>query len=201
MIQHPVAWNKLFRELRIDGAIDTGVGIIHTSEPTQAVFFSINSIANVKRVENKYSPDAVSKGQEVGNAALELLDPNTTQTRKIRIINRQARLINKLQPNAERLEIVKALPYTIRYLKKPTISEQEAAILSDVEQLFDIEDIQKIDESVIIKAIAAMPSGSIGFSLRMLKKVLDPHNMWTPGIQKASLAKAPNLFNDQGEFK
>lgn len=201
MIRHPVAWNKLFRELRIDGAIDTGVGIIHTSEPTQAVFFSINSIVRVQRVNNKYSPDAVNRRKELGNTAIELLDSNTTTARKVRIITQQAELINKLKPGAERLEIVTTIPFTLRYLKNPTIAEQEAAILSDVDLLFDVDDIQKIDESVIIKAIAIMPMGSIGYSLRMLKKVLDAHNMWTPGVQKAAIAKAPDLFTPQGEFK
>lgn len=46
----PVAWNKLFRDIGIDGCVDFGVGIIHTSEPTQAVFFSIKSIQNNKRL-------------------------------------------------------------------------------------------------------------------------------------------------------
>lgn len=200
-ISAPVAWNKLFRKLGIDGAVDTGVGIIHTSEPTQAVFFSINSIVQVRRVNNKYSPDVVDRGKELGNNAIELLDPSTTTARKVRIIYRQARLINKLKPGAERLEIVTTLPFTLRYLKNPTIAEQEAVILTDVDLLFEVDDIRKIDESVIIKAIAIMPMGSIGYNLRMLKKVLGAHNMWTPGVQKAAIAKAPVLFTAQGEFK
>jgi len=55
----PVAWNKLFRKIGVDGVVDMGKGIIHTNEPTQAVFFSIKAIDNVKRVNNKYSPNAV----------------------------------------------------------------------------------------------------------------------------------------------
>lgn len=59
-----VAWNKLFRSIGVDGVVDYtpegGTGIIHTNEPTQAVFFSVNSIENVKRYDNKYSPALVS---------------------------------------------------------------------------------------------------------------------------------------------
>jgi hypothetical protein len=55
-----VSWNKLFRAIGIDGCVDNGAGIIHTNEPTQAVFFSKSVIQNNKRVQNKYSPDRVS---------------------------------------------------------------------------------------------------------------------------------------------
>jgi hypothetical protein len=62
----PIAWNKLFRAIGIDGAYDPGVGIIHTSEPTQTVFFSKNVITNNKRVYNKYSPIDVSQSVNKG---------------------------------------------------------------------------------------------------------------------------------------
>lgn len=58
--RHAVGWNKLFRSLGIDGVVDPGIGIIHNSEPHQAVFFSINAIAANERVANKYSPQAVN---------------------------------------------------------------------------------------------------------------------------------------------
>lgn len=55
-----IAWNKLFRLLSISGVVDPGLGIIDLREKTQAVFFSIDSIANVSRAENKYSPDQIA---------------------------------------------------------------------------------------------------------------------------------------------
>lgn len=64
-----VAWNRLFRDLGIDGCVDmdpdtrTGVGIIHGSEPTQAVFFSTRAVGSVQRVHNKYSPDQQQKAR------------------------------------------------------------------------------------------------------------------------------------------
>jgi hypothetical protein len=66
-ISIPLAWNKLFRELGIDGFVDHGIGIIHTAEPTQAVFFSTKSIKDVKRVYNKYSPDTMETNQMRGD--------------------------------------------------------------------------------------------------------------------------------------
>ena len=50
-----VAWNTIFRKLGIDGCVDTGWGIIHPSEPSQAVFFTLPSIEVIDRIENKYN--------------------------------------------------------------------------------------------------------------------------------------------------
>ena len=55
----PMVWNSLFRMLGIDGCVDHGRGIIHTSERNQAVFFHIGAITNVERVHNKW--DQVSQ--------------------------------------------------------------------------------------------------------------------------------------------
>jgi hypothetical protein len=62
------AWNRLFRTIGIDGCVDEGVGIIHESEPTQAVFFSSSAVELVERVANKYSPGDVQKKREQGRA-------------------------------------------------------------------------------------------------------------------------------------
>jgi hypothetical protein len=50
-----VQWNKLFREvLGYTGAVDIdATGIIHPSEPLQAVFFSKSAITPLKRINNK----------------------------------------------------------------------------------------------------------------------------------------------------
>ena len=61
------SWRKLLLEAGIDGAIDSkGQGIIHTNEPTQAVFFSRRSIDKNNRVYNRYSPEDVRKSKEQG---------------------------------------------------------------------------------------------------------------------------------------
>lgn len=66
-----ITWNKLFRDVGIDGFIDMGKGIIHPSEPTQAVFFSMKPIQVLDRVQNKYSPDTREKEQFKGQAKKE----------------------------------------------------------------------------------------------------------------------------------
>lgn len=47
-----VKWNKLFRQLGIDAAIDEGKGIIHDNEPTQIAVFNTSVIENVDRIKN-----------------------------------------------------------------------------------------------------------------------------------------------------
>lgn len=49
----PKEWNKLFRTVGIDGVVDSkGSGTIHPNEPTQAVFFSIESVNVITRILN-----------------------------------------------------------------------------------------------------------------------------------------------------
>ena len=49
----PVVWNGLLRKLGILGCVDTGDGIIHQSEPAQAVFFDVSNITVLGRIKNK----------------------------------------------------------------------------------------------------------------------------------------------------
>jgi len=47
-------WNKIFREIGVDGVVDS-YGIIHAGEPKQAVFFSTKVITDKELYFNKYS--------------------------------------------------------------------------------------------------------------------------------------------------
>ena len=78
-----ITWNKLFRDVGIDGFIDMGKGIIHPSEPTQAVFFSMKPIQVLDRVENKYSPDTIEKQKYKGQAKKEEFERLIKEFRKI----------------------------------------------------------------------------------------------------------------------
>ena len=52
--QGTIKWNKLFRDLGYDGAVDKGSqGIIHPAEPMQAVFFSTKGFKVLDMVMNK----------------------------------------------------------------------------------------------------------------------------------------------------
>lgn len=70
----PVGMNAAYRRLGIDGVIDLGAGIIHSAEPTQAVFFKGTSdvIELLDRVANKYSPDLMSTRKDFGQKYAEL---------------------------------------------------------------------------------------------------------------------------------
>lgn len=47
-----IKWNHMMRQIGVDGCVDEGEGIIHINEPTQAVFFSIQSVALVETLPN-----------------------------------------------------------------------------------------------------------------------------------------------------
>ncbi len=51
--QDPKKWNKIFRQLGIQGIYDdSNTGIIHTNEPTQAVFFSEGYVESLDVIQN-----------------------------------------------------------------------------------------------------------------------------------------------------
>ena len=74
----PVTWNQVFRAIGINGCVDSkGQGIIHSNEPTQAVFFKKPGvIENEQRVFNKYAPERIKAriktGQETHNDIVAL---------------------------------------------------------------------------------------------------------------------------------
>lgn len=67
----PVMWNIIFRKLGITGCVDTGAGIIHPAEKAQAVFFSIESVSVISRINNKMV-DSRDQLKNVLNAAIRL---------------------------------------------------------------------------------------------------------------------------------
>lgn len=65
-----IVWNNLFRQLGVDGVVDNGLGIIHGSEPTQAVFFSTSNITDIKRFDNKHVKDTMELNKRKGDSKL-----------------------------------------------------------------------------------------------------------------------------------
>lgn len=69
-----VRWNKIMRDLGYDGFIDFGQGIIHPSEPMQAVFMSMKSLKVLEIINNKKNnkkkefPTNITKIQTYSNA-------------------------------------------------------------------------------------------------------------------------------------
>lgn len=90
----PVIWNKIFRELGIDGVIDDGDSIVHNNEPYQMVIFNPRVIDKVVRVENVSRGAAKqfsAKGKEYSERIINLL----IQGRLTKDIAKQ--LMSKLQ--------------------------------------------------------------------------------------------------------
>ena len=148
----PVAWNKLFRLIGIDGVVDYtpdgGTGIIHTSEPSQAVFFTINSISNVERHSNLYSPasgslDARIKGgqdthQEIVKAAAALKQIKAPEEALEYLENNGFQHIRFIKDQATRSYILKKHPRKIRNLKHPTLQDQKTALFADPSSAYRI---------------------------------------------------------------
>ena len=120
----PIVWNQLFRGIGVDGVIDydpknkTGLEIIHFEQPTQAVFFSIKSITNVKRILNKYSPNDVKTRISQGKKH----KPKHTQFRSLSYEEQRAAII--------------ADPTNIQYAKRHDVALQLLAIEQDPNVFF-----------------------------------------------------------------
>ena len=148
----PVAWNKLFRSIGIDGVVDYapdgGTGIIHTSEPSQAVFFTINSIGNVQRHSNLYSPasgsldarikDGQGTHQDIVKAAAALKQIKTPEEALEYLENNGFQHIRLIKDQATRSYILKKHPRKIRNLKHPTLQDQKIALFADPSSAYRI---------------------------------------------------------------
>ena len=105
----PIAWNKLFRIVSIDGVVDLGDGIIHRSEPTQAVFFSRTVIGQVSRYYNKFKADS-NQLKAIGLTDTKFMQPIL---QKIRNGESAEEIYASLEPNL--------WPKYIKYIRSPNI--------------------------------------------------------------------------------
>ena len=171
----PVAWNKLFRSIGIDGVVDYtangGTGIIHTAEPSQAVFFSINSIGNVQRHSNLYSPasgelDARIKGgqdahQEIIKQATILKQIKDPEELLAYLTNNGFQYIRLIKDQGMRSYILGQQPWAIEYLKNPSVEDLKAAISADKYAAFNM---KRRNEQVFLELIHTAP-GIMGTDL------------------------------------
>jgi hypothetical protein len=162
-----VVWNKLFRELGIDGCVDEGVGIIHSNEKTQAVFFSIDVIQDVKRVFNKWSPEesemGVKKGQgykqKAQNLAGYISAMNVDQIHAAFATGRMdPHAINLIKIPGGRIELLKRDPKLIQYINRSTTQEQVVAITQWPVLLSRLATYKKLLNSAVEYLLANNPS-------------------------------------------
>ena len=164
----PVAWNKLFRLIGIDGVVDYtpdgGTGIIHTSEPSQAVFFTINSIGNVQRHSNLYSPasgeldarikDGKDAHQEIIKHATILKQTKDPEEVLAYLTNNGFQYIRLIKDQGMRSFILGQQPRAIEYLKNPSVEDLKAAISADKYAAFNM---NRHNEQVFLELIHAAP--------------------------------------------
>lgn len=148
---NPVKWNKVFRDIGIDGCHDAGEGIIHRNEPTQDVFFSLSCVTNLKRYDNKYSPDNIEYRRDQGDNIKQLkqinvdLNNGSLNRNSIDVVHKIIELMgNKYSyisffdnpPQDVQLYALQNDIYSIKYIKKPTVEAQKY-ILFNRPELFN----------------------------------------------------------------
>lgn len=163
----PVAWNKLFRSIGIDGVVDYtadgGAGIIHGAEPSQAVFFTTGAITNIQRHNNRYSPDVISGHLEMGELkhqrivkAAKILKQHTTPQETLKYLETTGGVYTGLIKSQElRTYILSKHPLWITYLRHPTDTDQISAIAADPDS---IGHIHNPSEHVFISAYRDNPN-------------------------------------------
>lgn len=158
----PVAWNKIFRSIGIDGVVDYtdngGHGIIHTSEPSQAVFFSIAAVGNVQRVDNKYSKAGMEsradygagKHTRVAQAAKEVAALDSKEAVNEYLINNGFHKLRFVKDKTIRQYIISRHPSSISYITRPTIDEQRAVLEQEIDY---VRYINNADESLVLSMV------------------------------------------------
>ena len=134
-----ISWNKLFREIGVSGCIDNGIGIIHTSEPYQAVFFDISAVSVIKRVYNKfnYNPLEIKHNSGMGADAKTYLSNQYNKFRNMSVTDQEAEALKNpanlrfmTHPASDDLKnaILEKNPSYILYIKNPSEKMKEYAI-------------------------------------------------------------------------
>lgn len=158
----PVAWNKLFRSIGIDGVVDYtdngGYGIIHTAEPSQAVFFSIAAVGNVQRVDNKYSKasmdvraeDGAGRHTQVSQIAKEVAALGSKEAVNEYLIANGLDKVRFVKDKAIRQYIFSRHPGSISYVTRPTIDEQRTVLEQDID---NVRYIKNADEALVLSMV------------------------------------------------
>ena len=160
-----VAWNTLFRAIGVSGCVDNGAGIIHTSEPHQAVFFDIDAVSTIKRVYNKfnYNPLEIKHNAGMGADAKDYLSNQYNRFRNMDIADQEAEALKNpsnlrfLTHVSDELKykLLDKIPSNIAYIKNPTEAMKEYVIK------FDPDNIQYIKKpSRELQKLAVSMNGS-----------------------------------------
>ena len=194
---HRVSWNTLFRAIGIAGCVDSGVGIIHTAEPHQAVFFDIGAVDVIKRVPNRanYAPDAIDKNIKHG------------QSKKDSMAFRLNYFRNMSPDEQERA--VRFLPTDIRFVPNPSEELQWAACKTDGRAIAGIRNpseqlqlevvnkhggyiadvLQTVRKPSQAVQIAALKQGSSATAMLVFNHIMARGIRPTPAVQMAAVSQ------------
>jgi hypothetical protein len=208
----PVLWNKIFREIGVDGVVDMGKGIVHTNEPTQAVFFSIGAIGDVDRVNNKYSPDAVAGRTELGKeaAAKKASLAGKSDDELMAMLDNMEITLRDIQRPSERIQqfAVSIVGSDIAIIRNPSEAVQLAAVKSNAKAVRLIknptEAVQLIaveHSSTAIKLLKA-PSEKVQLaSVTAWPHSIGSINNPSEAVQMACVKQSPNIKNPTAKVK
>lgn len=127
------AWNWIFRKVGIAAVYDSGAGIIHANEPSQIVVFSLESITNIERVKNSYSPESMSGGARLGasreatvKSVRQQLNQASTIDEIYYILNLHGpEHINMIRDQSTKRKLMAEYPRLLTALNRPTPDEQQ----------------------------------------------------------------------------
>jgi hypothetical protein len=136
-----LAWNNLFRSIGISGCIDEGIGIIHSAEPTQAVFFDIGAVTVIKQVYNRenYLSSKIDRKKYDGENKKARLARGYDKFRNMDLQAQMTAVLDnpkelRFMPNPSREFIDKVLlkePQAIRWVRNPSEQLQIATVKKD----------------------------------------------------------------------
>lgn len=163
----PVQWNMIMRKVfGYDGVIDRDNGIIHPSEPLQAVFFSKSAFEVVEKIRNiddwKNDPvvDAIKKYPD------DIEDyPNPPEELQLIAVSKKSKSIQYIENPTEKVQKVAVQDdvTNIGFIENPSENIQLMAIKEDE---FLIQYIKDPTEKVQIAAVKENP--------RVIRKIANP---------------------------
>jgi hypothetical protein len=136
-----VSWNTLFRSIGVSGCVDNGAGIIHTSEPHQAVFFDIGAVSVIKRVYNRanYNPREIKHNARMGADLKQYMTNQYNKFRNMSVADQEAealknpsnlRFLTHVSDDLKYKLLFKK-PSNISYIRNPTEAMKEFVIKVD----------------------------------------------------------------------
>jgi len=194
-----VSWNKLFRAIGIDGIVDNGFGIIHTSEPYQGVFFSTDAIDVVKQVHNRpnYLPHKIAKSTEQGTHTKDYMTSKHERFRNMSVNNQKKWVLAnptdiRFMPNPPedfQLEVCKRDPDAIAGIRNPSEELQLWVVNRSIHGLWSVlQTVRKPSQAVQVLAVKKY--------VHALKWIIDA-NIWpTPAVQLAAFSLDERLTLD-----